>query len=58
MEIALGGRPDDSAKMVCSRECIAYLCPSPSKGNAIPSGQIVSKTRPKPGIGERYRTQQ
>jgi hypothetical protein len=28
MEMALGGRPDDSAKMVCSRGCIAYLCPS------------------------------
>ena len=24
--IALGGRPDDNAKMVCSRGCIAY-CP-------------------------------
>jgi hypothetical protein len=31
MEIALGGRPDDSAKMVCSRGCIAYLSPSPLK---------------------------
>jgi hypothetical protein len=29
MEIALGGRPDDSAKMVCSRGCIPYLSPSP-----------------------------
>ena len=27
--IALGGRPDDSAKMVWSRGCIAYLCRSP-----------------------------
>ena len=25
--IALGRRPDDSAKMVCSRGCIAYLSP-------------------------------
>jgi hypothetical protein len=24
--IALGGRPDDSAKIVCSRGCIVYLC--------------------------------
>jgi len=31
MEIALGGRPDDSAKMLCSRGCIAYLSPSPLK---------------------------
>src|SRR6202047_4809866 len=31
MAIALGGRPDDSAKMVCSRGCIAYLSPSPLK---------------------------
>jgi hypothetical protein len=25
MAMALGGRPDDNAKMVCSRGCIAYL---------------------------------
>jgi hypothetical protein len=25
MAIALGARPDESAKMVCSRGCIAYL---------------------------------
>src|SRR5260370_40609206 len=31
MEIALGGRPDDSAKIVCSRGCIVYLAPSPLK---------------------------
>ena len=31
MEMALGGRPDDSAKMVCSRGCIAYLFQSPLK---------------------------
>jgi Pyruvate/2-oxoacid:ferredoxin oxidoreductase delta subunit len=31
MEMALGGRPDDSAKMVCSRGCIVYLFPSPLK---------------------------
>ena len=29
MAIALGGRPDDRAKIVCSRGCIAYLCGSP-----------------------------
>ena len=28
MAIALGGRPDDSAKMVWSRGCMAYLFPS------------------------------
>src|SRR5438045_8400273 len=28
MEIALGGRPEDRAKMVCWRGCIAYLPPS------------------------------
>jgi len=27
MEIALGGLPDDRAKMVCSRGCIAYYLP-------------------------------
>jgi hypothetical protein len=27
MEMALGGRPEDSAKMVCWRGCIAYLFP-------------------------------
>jgi hypothetical protein len=26
--IALGGRPEERAKMVCSRGCIAYLVPS------------------------------
>jgi hypothetical protein len=31
MEIALGGRPDDSAKMVCCRGCIAYLPREPLK---------------------------
>jgi hypothetical protein len=31
MAMALGGRPDDSAKIVCSRGCIAYLSPSPLK---------------------------
>src|SRR6266404_654381 len=29
MEMALGGRPDESAKMVCSRGYIAYLFQSP-----------------------------
>jgi hypothetical protein len=33
--MALGGRPDDSAKMVWSRECIAYLCCAKIKGNAV-----------------------
>jgi hypothetical protein len=28
MAMALGGRPDDNAKMVCSRGCIAYLSSS------------------------------
>jgi hypothetical protein len=36
MAIALGGRPDDNAKMVWSRECMAYLFPRKRKGNAIP----------------------
>jgi hypothetical protein len=31
MEMALGGRPEDSAKIVCSRGCIAYLPRSPLK---------------------------
>jgi hypothetical protein len=39
MAIALGGRPDDKAKMVCSRGCIAYLFKSPWKGNAISTRQ-------------------
>jgi hypothetical protein len=34
--IALGGRPEDNAKMVWSRGCMAYLFPSKGKGNAIP----------------------
>jgi hypothetical protein len=29
--MALGGKPDDSAKMVCSRGCMAYLRQSPLK---------------------------
>jgi hypothetical protein len=36
MAIALGGRPEDKAKMVWSRGCMAYLFPSKGKGNAIP----------------------
>jgi hypothetical protein len=35
MAIALGGRPDDNAKMVWSRGCIAYLFKRLWKGNAI-----------------------
>jgi hypothetical protein len=35
MAIALGGRPDETAKMVCSRECIAYLSPTPWERNVI-----------------------
>src|SRR5437868_600932 len=38
MEIALGGRPEDRAKMVCSRGCIAYLPPSAlEKATEFPS---------------------
>jgi len=33
--MALGGRPDDNAKMVWSRGCIAYLVKRLWKGNAI-----------------------
>ncbi|WP_375763909.1 hypothetical protein [Bradyrhizobium sp. Pha-3] len=36
MAIALGGRPEDNAKMVWSRECIAYLFQQIGKGNAAP----------------------
>jgi hypothetical protein len=35
MAIALGARPDDSAKMVWSRGCIAYLFPARRKDNAL-----------------------
>src|SRR5260370_30378927 len=35
MAIALGARRDDSAKMVWSRGCIAYLFPGLWKNNAI-----------------------
>jgi hypothetical protein len=34
--IALGTRPDDRAKMVCSRGCIAYLPSTFQTGKAIP----------------------
>ncbi|WP_229185069.1 hypothetical protein [Bradyrhizobium oropedii] len=35
MAIALGGRPEDNAKMVWSRGCITYFFPSKiGKGNA------------------------
>ena len=33
--MALGGRPDDNAKMVWSRGCIAYLCRGFVEGNAV-----------------------
>ncbi|MFQ3456566.1 hypothetical protein PMN64_25105 [Bradyrhizobium sp. UFLA01-814] len=36
MAIALGGRPEDNAKMVWSRECIAYFFQQIGKGNAAP----------------------
>ena len=50
--MALGARPDESAKMVCSRGCIAYLPPSIQTGKAIPDrGQqnqsvVVHRTMP------------
>ncbi|WP_456660851.1 hypothetical protein [Bradyrhizobium sp. JR3.5] len=34
MAIALGGRPEDNAKMVWSRGCIAYFFQQIGKGNA------------------------
>jgi hypothetical protein len=34
MAIALGGRPEESAKMVWSRGCIAYLLANGREGNA------------------------
>ena len=52
MAMALGARPDDSAKMVWSRGCIAYLCKRLWKGNAIsiwPTGW--SGPRPSNGVG-------
>ncbi|MHC6154343.1 hypothetical protein ACVSQB_21435 [Bradyrhizobium elkanii] len=36
MAIALGGRPEDNAKMVWSRGCIAYFFLQIGKGNAAP----------------------
>jgi hypothetical protein len=36
MAIALGTRPEDNAKMVCSRGCIAYLPLTFETGKAIP----------------------
>jgi hypothetical protein len=46
MEMALGGRPDDSAKIVCSCGCIVYLPPSPlrrqrSSVKAFPGGMPI-----------------
>ena len=40
MAIALGGRPDDSAKMVWSRGCIAYLCRSLEKATQFRFGGL------------------
>ncbi|WP_420971983.1 hypothetical protein [Bradyrhizobium sp. B120] len=37
MAIALGGRPEDNAKMVWSRGCIAYFFQQIGKGNAASS---------------------
>jgi hypothetical protein len=44
METALGGLPDDSAKMVWSRGCIAHLAPEPLKRNEI-SGTLADAIR-------------
>ena len=51
MAIALGGRPDDSAKMVWSRGCIAYLFRSALKGNAISIGGELAPRLSRPQYG-------
>ena len=56
MAIALGGRPDDSAKMVWSRGCIAYLCKRPRKGNAISIRAIGFVGRPAAPVSGRFRS--
>src|SRR5258708_36266001 len=43
MEIALGGRPDDSAKMVWSRGCIAYLSFAPVQSTLLPTAGLRSR---------------
>ncbi|MTV17580.1 hypothetical protein FDV58_11190 [Bradyrhizobium elkanii] len=41
MAIALGGRPEDNAKMVWSRGCIAYFFQQIGKGNAAPIPHLI-----------------
>ncbi|WLA53103.1 MULTISPECIES: hypothetical protein [Bradyrhizobium] len=43
MAIALGGRPEDNAKMVWSRGCIAYLFQQIGKGNAAPISHPIPR---------------
>ncbi|UGY18699.1 hypothetical protein [Bradyrhizobium septentrionale] len=43
MAIALGGRPEDSAKMVWSCGCIAYFFQQIGKGNAASISQAISQ---------------
>jgi len=53
IEIALGGRPDDTAKMVWSRGCIAYLLQGPlAKPTKICAGAGLTHPRP---VGHRPR---
>jgi hypothetical protein len=42
--IALGGRPDERAKIVCSRGCIAYLVPNPLKAQGFARLQATTPT--------------
>jgi hypothetical protein len=46
MAIALGSRPDESAKMVWSRECMAYLPTSPPAGKTIHGGPSRADSYP------------
>ncbi|WP_375777848.1 hypothetical protein ACE103_00010 [Bradyrhizobium sp. ma5] len=41
MAIALGGRPEDNAKMVWSRGCIAYFFQQIGKGNAASISHVM-----------------
>ncbi|WP_431017621.1 hypothetical protein [Bradyrhizobium pachyrhizi] len=43
MAIALGGRPEDNAKMVWSRGCIAYFFQQIGKGNAAPIARPIEQ---------------
>jgi hypothetical protein len=43
MAIALGGRPEDNAKMVWSRGCIAYFFQQIGKGNAASISRAISQ---------------